>query len=76
MNGLKPTEQKFEEHIEKHLNSIGYKSRHFPEYNRSLCLIRDDLIEFIKTTQPEKWDRLEEICQQVAGCGAGGQGTL
>ncbi|MCY3986063.1 MAG: DEAD/DEAH box helicase family protein, partial [Candidatus Dadabacteria bacterium] len=61
MNGLKPTEQKFEEHIEKHLNSIGYKSRHFPEYNRSLCLIRDDLIEFIKTTQPEKWDKLEEI---------------
>lgn len=61
MRDLKPTEEKFEEHIEKHLNSIGYKSRHFSQYNRSLCLIRDDLLEFIKTTQPDDWNKLEEI---------------
>ena len=61
MNGLKPTEQKFEGHIEKHLNSIGYESRHFSEYDRSLCLIRDDLIEFIKTTQPDNCSELEKI---------------
>ena len=61
MSNLKPTEEKFEDHIEKHLNSIGYKSRHFSEYNRSLCLIREDLVEFIKTTQPDNWNKLEEI---------------
>ncbi len=61
MSDLKPTEEKFEDHIEKHLNSTGYKSRHFSEYNRSLCLIRNDLVEFIKTTQPDNWNKLEEI---------------
>lgn len=61
MSDFKPTEEKFEDHIEKYLNSIGYKSRHFSEYNRSLCLIRDDLLEFIKTTQPDNWSKLEEI---------------
>ena len=61
MSSLKPTEEKFEDHIEKHLNSIGYKSCYFSEYNRSLCLIRDDLLQFIKTTQPDKWSKLEEI---------------
>ena len=61
MSSLKPTEEKFEDHIEKHLNSISYKSRRFSEYDRSLCLIREDLIEFIKTTQPENWSKLEEI---------------
>jgi len=61
MSDLKPTEEKFEDHIEKHLNSTGYKSRHFSEYNRSLCFIREDLVEFIKTTQPDNWSKLEEI---------------
>ena len=58
MSGLSPTEEKFEEHIEKHLCSIGYISTDFHDYDRSLCLIRDQVIEFIKTTQPEKWERL------------------
>lgn len=61
MSDLKPTEEKFEDHIEKHLNSIDYKSHHFSEYNRSLCLIRNELLEFIKTTQPNDWNKLEEI---------------
>ncbi|MDC1123462.1 DEAD/DEAH box helicase family protein [Gammaproteobacteria bacterium] len=61
MSGLSPTEKKFEEHIEKHLCSIGYTSAHFDEYDRSLCLIKDQVIDFIKTTQPEKWQRLTEI---------------
>ena len=33
----------------------------FHEYDRSLCLIKDQVIDFIKTTQPEKWERLTEI---------------
>ena len=61
MSGLSPTEAKFEEHIEKHLCSIGYTSTHFHDYDRSLCLIKDQVIEFIKKTQPEKWDQLTQI---------------
>ena len=61
MSGLSPTEEKFEEHIEKHLCSIGYISTHFHDYDRSLCLIKDQVIEFIKKTQPEKWDQLTQI---------------
>lgn len=61
MSDLKPTEKKFEDHIENHLLSIGYVSHHFSEYDRTLCLIRDEIINFIKTTQPENWGRLEEI---------------
>lgn len=60
MSGLSPTEEKFEEHIEKHLCSIGYTSAHFHDYDRSLCLIKDQVIEFIKTTQPDKWDQLTQ----------------
>ena len=61
MSGLSPTEEKFEEHIEKHMCSVGYTSTDFHEYDRSLCLIKDQVIDFIKTTQPEKWERLTEI---------------
>ena len=32
---------------------------HFNDYDRNLCLIRDQVIEFIKTTQPEEWGRQE-----------------
>ena len=37
MNTLNPTEKKFENHIEKYLNSIKYKSIHYEKYDRSLC---------------------------------------
>lgn len=58
MTSLKPTEKKFEEHIESHLNSVGYATRHWSEYDRSLCVLREDLIDFIRTTQPVAWGRL------------------
>ena len=61
MSGLSPTEKRFEEHIEDHLKTVGYSTTHFSEYDRTLCLIRDEVINFIKTTQPENWGRLEEI---------------
>ena len=61
MSDLQPTEKKFEDHIESHLNSVGYGSTHFNDYDRNLCLIRNQVIEFIKTTQPEEWGRLSEI---------------
>ena len=61
MSDLKPTEKRFEEHIEKHLQTVGYSSTHFREYDRSLCLIRHQVIDFIKSTQPKQWQRLQEI---------------
>ena len=61
MSGLSPTEKKFEEHIEQHLKSVGYSTLHFSEYDRNLCLIRDQVIDFIRATQPEQWGRLQEI---------------
>ena len=61
MSGLKPTEAKFEEHIESHLKTVGYSSAHFSSYDRNLCLIRDQVIDFIQRTQPEKWESLKEI---------------
>lgn len=61
MSGLSPTEKKFEEHIEDHLKTVGFSSLHFSEYDRNLCLIRNQVIDFIRNTQPEQWGRLQEI---------------
>ena len=61
MSGLSPTEKKFEEHIEKYLNSLNYSSKNLNECDRNLCLIKEQVIDFIKTTQPEKWKKLNEI---------------
>ena len=59
MSSLKPTEKKFENHIEKYLNSTAFKSIHYEKYDRKICLIRNELLDFIKTTQKEKWDTLK-----------------
>jgi type I restriction enzyme R subunit len=61
MSGLSPTEKRFEDHIEDHLKTVGYSTLHFSEYDRNLCLIRNQVIDFIKDTQPEQWGRLQEI---------------
>ena len=58
---IKPDEEKFESHIEKYFNSVGYKSFYFKEYDRNLCLIKNEIVEFIKNSQKEKWDKLQEI---------------
>ena len=61
MTSLKPTEKKFEEHIESHLNSVGYATRHWTEYARSLCVLREDVMDFIRATQPDAWmDRAKD----------------
>ena len=61
MNNLNPTEKKFEDHIENYLNSVGYDSINFNNYDRGQCLIKEKIIEFIKNTQPTEWDKLREI---------------
>ncbi len=58
---MKPTEKKFEDHIEKYLLSQKYTSEKFDKYDRQLCLVKDLLIKFIKVTQPDKWEKLSLI---------------
>ena len=60
MNKLHPTEGKFEDHIEGCLNSIGFKSRHHSEYDCNFWLIRSDVVDFIRETQPDSWRELQE----------------
>ena len=56
MSKIKPTEERFEEHIEKELKSVGYESRDFKDYDKIFCLIQGELINFLKITQKDSWD--------------------
>jgi type I restriction enzyme R subunit len=69
-------EKDFEKHIENHLCSrIGGYLKGAPEgYDRGLCLYPDELIGFIKDTQPKEYAKLElqygtgtneKICQNI-----------
>ena len=53
------TEEDFEDHIEGHLNRSGYRSRQSILYNRDLCLIPNETLQFIQNTQPKTYQRLE-----------------
>ena len=56
----KPTEYRFEEWIETHLNDHGYTSYPYTLYDKTLCLIPPLLTEFLQSSQPKKWKKLEE----------------
>jgi len=53
------TEQRFEDHIEQHLNRSDYWSLQSTDYDRSLCLIPNETLQFIQDTQPSVYQRLE-----------------
>ena len=53
------TEENFEDHIEAHLNRSGYRSRQSVLYNRALCLIPNETLQFIQDTQPKEYQELE-----------------
>jgi len=53
-------EMNFEEHIESHLLGSGYHKRMPDEYDKALCLIPDEVIQFIQATQPKKFEKLEK----------------
>ena len=53
------TETDFEDHIEAHLNRAGYRSLQPTDYDKSLCLISDETLQFIRDTQPEEYQKLE-----------------
>ena len=54
----KLSEYRFEEWIEKSLNKNGFITRLYPEYDKNLCLIIEDVIGFIKDTQQEEYEKL------------------
>lgn len=54
----KPNEERFEKHIEQSLINHGYESRLYTEYNKNQCQLQEELIEFIKSTQKEEYDKL------------------
>jgi len=60
MTPQKYTEQNFEEHIEEQLLSSGYKKREPEEYDVGMCLIPEDVLGFIKATQPKPYENLEK----------------
>jgi type I restriction enzyme R subunit len=53
-----PSEKRFEFHIEQSLNDKGYKSIPYTEYDKTLCLIPDEFISFIKNSQPKEYEKL------------------
>ncbi len=53
------TEQRFEDHIEGHLNQSDYRSLQSAAYDKSLCLIPNEVLQFIQDTQPDVYQRLE-----------------
>ncbi len=53
------TETDFEDHIEQHLNSSDYRSLQPAAYDRNLCLIPNETLQFIQDTQPQVYQRLE-----------------
>ena len=53
------TEENFEDHIEQRLNRSGYSSLQPTDYDKYFCLVPDEVLQFIQTTQPKAYQRLE-----------------
>ena len=61
------SEKNFEAQIEHVLrNRHGYHKRLPEDYDRHLCLIPTDVIDFIRGTQPEAWGALRAVYQDEA----------
>jgi type I restriction enzyme R subunit len=67
MSAPMPTEKRFEDFIEKALlkhktpNVPTYNKHHFEKYDRELCLIPEEVLSFIKSTQDKDWAELIRI---------------
>ncbi len=53
------TETNFEDHIEERLNQSGYRSLQPADYDKYACLIPEELLRFIRDSQPEEYRKLE-----------------
>jgi type I restriction enzyme R subunit len=60
MSPSHPTEQRFERHIEECLAGSGYSKVHYDKYDRQLCLIPEEVVAFLKNSQPNEWKKLEQ----------------
>ena len=64
-----PTEKRYEEHIERELNSLLDDGLQFTSkvhqredswYDKDLCVVGDEFIDFLKETQKETYDTLQK----------------
>jgi type I restriction enzyme R subunit len=55
-----PSEYRFEEWIELSLNEQGYVSVPFTKYDKTSCYLPEQLLQFIRSSQPEKLEKLNE----------------
>ena len=61
------SEKAFEAQIEHVLrNGHGYQKRDSGDYDRDLCLIPQDVLDFVSATQPAAWNQLRAIYQAEA----------
>jgi len=58
--GQHPNEPRFEDQIEVHLNSIGFNSIKYEEYDKDFCLLPEEFLSFIKESQPEEYQKLTD----------------
>ncbi|HKL91527.1 MAG TPA: DEAD/DEAH box helicase family protein, partial [Allomuricauda sp.] len=56
----RPTEIRFEAHIEAELVKHGYSQRLYTDYNRTHCQLPLDLLGFIKDTQEKEFRKLQK----------------
>lgn len=67
------SERRFEDEIEYWLTHVGpsefdlYESKSPSGYDRQLGLYSQDLLDFVRETQPQQWERLERIHGAKAG---------
>ena len=57
----KHKEIRFEEAIETHLLSNGYQKGNSQEFSNEFALFPNDVISFIKQSQPKYWDKIKEF---------------
>ena len=55
------TEHTFEAEIEAHLRAHGYEPAFSHDFDRDLALFPQLVVDFVKTTQPKTWEKLEAI---------------
>lgn len=55
------SEKQFQKDIRSYLSDTGYRVRTTNDYNVSTCLDVELVLEFIKSTQPQEWERFSRI---------------
>ncbi|MCY4561506.1 MAG: DEAD/DEAH box helicase family protein [Flavobacteriaceae bacterium] len=56
-----PTEERFERYIDKKLTEHGYQSTSHCKYDKNQYQVQEELINFIKSTQKETYDKLNTL---------------